>query len=356
MIKVGIIGFGLSGRYLQAPFFESHAAFQLHTIATSQADVQAAYPQVRHVTNWESMLDDPTIDLISITSPNETHLEYARRCILAGKHVLVEKPLCATASEASSLVELAKKHKKHLFVYQNRRFDSDFLTIQQLLVSGRLGQLLRWEARFDRFKPTRNVKVWKETPTATSGIWYDLGAHLLDQCIAMFGTPDSVQGRVFSQRPESQVDDAFDVLLQFGPMTAQLSATMLARYEGPRYILHGTEGTYVKFGIDIQEDQLKAGWLPDQEGYGVEPAEHRSIFYDNDRQAHPIPVVAGRWMTLYDNMADVILSGATPLIPLEQIVAQVGVLAQVSNSSHNIYRVPPDFCVVGTTLIRGTRF
>jgi len=331
-LNVALIGFGLSGRYLQAPFFAQHPDFHLKTVMTSQPDLPSAYPQASRASSLAEVLADATIDLVSICSPNATHFDYTRQCLQAGKHVLVEKPFTATAAEAEELMDLAKKQGRHVFAFQNRRFDSDFLTVQKLLAGGRLGDLLRYDANFNRFKPQLNVKKWKEQPAASNGILYDLGAHLIDQCIALFGAPLSVQGETYTQRAESDIDDAFDIWLDYGPMKAYLHASLLVREPTPRYVLHGTNASFVKYGIDPQEDQLKAGLLPGMPGFGEEAAALNGTLYtevNNAPHTETIETLPGNWPALFANLADVLLRGAEPLIKMEQVVQQLRVIGQV---------------------------
>ena len=331
-INVALVGFGLSGRYLQAPFFEKSTDFQLKTVLTSQQDWQALYPQTSRVRSMAAVLADEAIDLVSICSPNETHFDYTRQGLLAGKHVLVEKPFTATAAEAEELMALAKKQGRHLLAFQNRRFDSDFLTVQKLLASGRLGGLLRYEAHFNRFKPLLSPKKWKEQPAAANGVLYDLGTHLIDQCIALFGAPQAVQGETYPQRAGSDIDDAFDLWLDYGPMKAYLRASLLVREPAPRYVLHGTEASFVKYGIDQQEDHLKAGLLPGTPGFGEEPAAFYGTLYteegDVPRQ-EKVDSQPGNWPALFDNMAHVLLRGAEPVIRMAEVVQQLRVIGQV---------------------------
>ncbi len=331
-LNVALIGFGLSGRYLQAPFFEKSTDFCLKTVMTSKQDWQALYPQAGRAGSIAEVLADASIDLVSICSPNETHFDYARQCLLAGKHVLVEKPFTATAAEAEELIALAQKQGRHVFAFQNRRFDSDFLTIQQLLAGGRLGGLLRYEAHFNRFKPLLNPKKWKEIPAASNGILYDLGAHLIDQCIALFGAPQAVQGETYAQRVGSDIDDAFDIWLDYGTMKAYLHASLMVREPAPRYVLHGTEASFVKYGIDQQEDQLRAGLLPGMPGFGKEPAALYGTLYTEAGDVNRQEIMEsqpGNWQALFDNMADVLLRGAAPIIRMEEVVQQLQVIGQV---------------------------
>lgn len=331
-INVAIVGFGLSGRYLQAPFFETNPYFHLKTVVTSQQALQETYPHVAKADSLAAVLADDSIDLVSIASPNDTHFDFARQCLLADKHVLVEKPFTATAAEAETLVSLAASRNRHLFVFQNRRFDSDFLTVRKVIDSGSLGDLLRFEARYDRFKPLLNPKKWKETPGSSNGILYDLGAHLIDQSIALFGAPQSVWGETYTQREGSTIDDAFDLRLDYGKLKVQLSSSLLMREPTPRYLLQGTKGMFVKYGIDAQEDHLKAGLLPGDAGFGLESDEFQGVL--NTETAGlafrgKVETEAGDWGILFRNIADVVLRGSERIIRLEEVVAQMRVIEAV---------------------------
>ncbi len=334
-INVAIVGFGLSGRYLQAPFFETNPDFQLKTVVTSQQALQETYPHVQRAESLAAVLADDSIDLVSISSPNHTHFDYARQCLLAGKHVLVEKPFTATVEEAETLVKLAMTQNRHLFVFQNRRFDSDFLTVKKVIESGCLGALLRFEARFDRFKPLLNPKKWKETPTKGNGILYDLGAHLIDQSIALFGVPQAVWGETYTQREGSSIEDAFDLRLDYGKLKVQLSSSLLMREPTPRYLVQGTKGTFVKYGIDVQEEHLKAGMLPGDAGFGMESADFQGrinteiegLGFRGSVETEP-----GDWGALFENIADVILREGFGVVRLEEVVGQMRVIEGVGNN------------------------
>jgi len=331
-INVAIIGFGLSGRYLQAPFFETNPDFQLKMVVTSQQALQETYPHVTRADSLSDVLTDASIDLVSISSPNNTHFDYARQSLLAGKHVLVEKPFTVTVAEAETLVSLAAAQKRHLFVFQNRRFDSDFLTVKKVIESGSLGDLLRYEARFDRFKPLLNVKKWKETSAAGNGILYDLGAHLIDQSIGLFGAPQAVWGETYTQREGSSIEDAFDLRLDYGKLKVQLSASLLMREPTPRYLVQGTKGTFVKYGIDVQEDHLKAGMLPGDPGFGIESADFQgrvNTEIEGLGFRGKVETLPGNWQLLFQNIADVLLRDGEALIRLEEVLGQMRVIEGV---------------------------
>lgn len=332
-LTVGIVGFGLSGRYLQAPFFVSHPGFRLKAIATSRREaLQEAFPGVLGIDGLEGLLDDPEIDLVSICSPNETHYPYADAALRAGKHVLVEKPACATAAQLRELQATAAKNERHLFVFQNRRWDSDFLTVRQLLRNETLGRLINYEARFDRWKPEPNAKGWKETPAPSSGMLYDLGAHIIDQAVALFGRPLAVNGRSWIQRPFSSIEDAFDVQLDYDHHRVSLSCSLLVREPTPRYVLHGEKGSFVKYGIDIQEDQLRAGSRPRDDGFGEEPTEQDGILHTESGglvSRGKLRTLKGSWWDLFENLHAVITSGAASAVPIEEIILQLEIMEAV---------------------------
>lgn len=332
MIKVGLVGFGLSGRWLQAPFFSVHPAFHLKSIVTSQEIPKEIFPQTGRVNSFEELLADNELDLISICTPNFTHFEYAKRVLEAGKHVLVEKPMTATYEESQILIELAKSKNKVLTVYQNRRFDSDFMTLQRVIQAGMLGDLHSYEARYDRYKPELHTKQWKEETSPGSGILYDLGSHIIDQAIYLFGSPDAIEGEVFIQREGSKIDDAFDIRLAFGKVRVMLKSSLLMKEQAPRYSVHGLAGSFFKKGIDVQEDHLKAGYLPGMEGFGLEPEEQNAEIYTNLAGLEfkgTIDTVKGNWLYLYQNLAEAIAGKAEIIIKPEQVAEQLRIIEKV---------------------------
>ena len=332
MLNVAIIGFGLSGRYLQAPFFEANPNFNLKTIVSNSQNPQAIFPNVNVAKSLEEVLADDSIDLVSICSPNATHFEYAKRTLLAGKHVLVEKPFTATVQEAEELIDLAKKQGKILSVFQNRRFDSDFLTVQKVIESGVLGRIINFEIHYNRFKPILNPKKWKEVIAPGNGIIYDLGAHIIDQTIVLFGVPKSVWGERFTQRETSEVDDAFDIRLDYGDLKVSLKASLLVREDSPRYIIYGTKGSYVKYGIDVQEDHLKLGMLPQDAGFGIESTSNSGILnteFNGITFRGTVETQKGAWGLLFQNLHDVIVDGKELMIKCEDVLEQIKIIEQV---------------------------
>jgi scyllo-inositol 2-dehydrogenase (NADP+) len=334
MLHVAIIGFGLSGRYLQAPFFETNLNFNLTTIVSVNQNPAAFYPNVKVAKSIDEVLADGTIDLVSICSPNETHFDYTKLALQAGKHVLVEKPFTATSKEAEELISLAKKQDKILTIFQNRRWDSDFLTVKKIIEENRLGEILNFDIHFNRFKPALNGKKWKERNTASSGVLYDLGAHIIDQTIALFGVPKNVWGQTYVQREHSTIDDAFDIRLDYGKLKVTLRSSLMVREDSPRYVIHGTKGSFVKYGIDVQEDQLKAGGMPIDISFGVEPIEQWGTLY-SEKDGLPftekIKTEKGNWAMLFQNIYNAIMHSETLLVKPEEVLEQIKIMEIVKN-------------------------
>jgi len=340
MLNVAIIGFGLSGKYLQATFFEANPNFTLKTIVSNSQNPQAIFPNVKVAKTLDEVLMDDSIDLVSICSPSSTHFEYAKRTLLAGKNVLVEKPFTATAEEAEELIELSKKKGKVLSVFQNRRFDSDFMTVQKVIEGGFLGKIVNFEIHFNRYKPVLNPKKWKEVIAPANGIIYDLGSHIIDQAITLFGIPKNVWGQTFTQREHSEIDDAFDIRLDYEDLKVTLKSSLLVREDSPRYIIHGTKGSFIKYGIDVQEDHLKAGMLPDDDGFGLESASNSGILnteFNGLAFRGTVETMKGNWALLFQNLHDAIVDGKELFVKPEEVLEQIRIITTVkapANDEH----------------------
>lgn len=334
MLNVAIVGFGLSGRYLQAPFFVSNKNYCLKTILSNNQNPKEFFPEVNVVKNIEEILNDTSIDLVSICSPNNTHYTYAKLALNANKNVLVEKPFTAFSYQAQELITLAKTKNKTLAIFQNRRFDSDFLTVQKLISSQQLGKILNFEIHYNRFKPELNSKKWKETNEEGTGIIYDLGAHIIDQVIALFGSPTNIWGQSFIQREHSLIDDAFDIKLGYGELKVTLRSSLLVNHPSPRYIIDGTEGSFVKYGLDVQEDQLKTSMKPTDVVFGTESIEHQGKLYFNTEGntiIKNIPTEKGNWALLFENLYQSIINGTPLLIKPENVLEQIKIIEKVIN-------------------------
>lgn len=332
-IRVAMIGFGLSGRYLQGPFFQNHPDFNLVKILTSQST--EAIPDYQGIPTSskveEAWLDDQ-VDLVAICSPNDTHYALTLSCLQAGKHVLVDKPMAGSLEEIQTLYDEAERQQKVLAVFQNRRFDSDFLTIKDIIQSGKLGKIVRVEVRYDRFKPELNPKKWKEEVRSANGILYDLGAHIIDQMIDLFGEPERVMGRTYQERMGTTIDDAFDILASYsnGP-SVLLHSSLLAKEPLPRYVIYGTNGSFLKYGIDVQEDHLKAGVLPTEARYGYEPADQNGYCFTEEGRIC-VETRRGDWGSLFTSLSQAIQGKGPFVVTRKQMEAQFKVIASIQSN------------------------
>ncbi|MEG5548670.1 oxidoreductase [Enterobacter wuhouensis] len=269
-IRVGLIGYGYAGKTFHAPLIAGTPGMTLAAVSSSDAaKVHADWPNVPVVSEPKHLFNDPNIDLIVIPTPNDTHFPLAKAALEAGKHVVVDKPFTVTLSQARELEALAKSLGRLLSVFHNRRWDSDFLTVKALLSEGTLGEIAYFESHFDRYRPQVRNR-WREQAGPGSGIWYDLAPHLLDQAVNLFGLPVSMTVDLAQLRPGAQATDYFHAVLSYPQRRIILHGTMLAAAESARYILHGTRGSYVKFGLDPQEDRLKNGERLPQEDWGYD--------------------------------------------------------------------------------------
>jgi len=313
-VQVGVIGFGLGGRVFHAPIISAVPGLQLAAIVERSGDsARAAYPNVKVVRTVSELLAIDSIELVVVTTPNPTHLDLARQCLMAGRHVVVDKPFATTYAEAAELVRIAEERGRLITVYQNRRWDGDFLTLRRIMQDGRLGRLVLFESHMERYRPTLKSEAWRELPTPGSGLWFDLGPHLLDQAFVLFGPPESMTAELRAERDAAAVDDAFDVVLHYPRMRVLLRSNLLTCVPGPRFRLNGTQGSFVKYGSDPQEDALKAGEKPGRPNWGQEPKENWGTLSiaDGDKITETrIPTETGDYRRYYENVRDAIVSGA----------------------------------------------
>jgi predicted dehydrogenase len=249
------------------------------------------------------------IDVVVVVTSNTSHHPIAKQCLLAGRHVVVDKPFTTTLAEAEDLVRLARQQRRLLSVYQDRRYTGDFVTVQQVVAGGALGRVVSYEAHFDRFRPELRPGAWREQPLPGSGVWFDLGPHLVDQALLLFGTPEAVSADIRIERDGAAADDAFDVTLHYPRLRALLRGTMLGITPGPSFAVSGTRGSFVKHGLDPQEAALKAGRTPDEPGWDVEPAELHGRL-TTPEGTRTIPTVRSSFTHYYENIRDAILGKA----------------------------------------------
>ena len=264
------------------------------------------FPSIKIMKTIEEVLADPSIELVVITSPNTTHFPYAKAALEAGKHVVVEKPFTNTSAEALELIELSKKTGKICSVFHNRRYVADFLTMKKILGDGLLGEPREFFAHYDRYRPEpRTYGLWREHELPGSGVFYDLGPHLLDQALVLFGKPKYITADIRKMKPYSKVDDFFDVKLEYKDLIVTLHSSMLVREMGPRYIIHGTKGSFIKHGEDPQEDLLKAGVVPTSPDWGKEEEQYFGLIHTevNGKEIKEIyPSLKGSFGYYYDNL------------------------------------------------------
>ena len=277
IFNTGIIGFGMAGQFFHAPFIETSKGFNLKKISTrnpqSREKAKLIYPNAELVDTADDIINDPSIDMVVVASPNKTHYELTKAALLAGKHVVVDKPFTSTTKEADELIALSKKMGRVLAVYQNRRFTSDFRTVTKILESGILGRLVDYNVNYHLYRPALRENSWKEVDEAGTGILYDLGSHIIDQALILFGMPQTVTANIQKQRTGTFIDDYFRITLQYSGLSVNLNASYLTRKPGPTFELHGEKGSFVKYGMDIQEDTLKQEKMPDSPLWGKEPDE-----------------------------------------------------------------------------------
>jgi predicted dehydrogenase len=306
-VRAALVGFGNAGRIFHAPLIAGVPGLELACVVSSKpAAVLAEWPQVAVVTQPTQAFDDPSIDLVVIATSNESHFSLAQAALLAGKHVLVDKPCTVTLAQTDTLLALARERGLVFTVFQNRRFDADFLTLQKVIHSGVLGRIVHFESHFDRYRPVVPDR-WREQPLPGSGLWFDLGAHLVDQALLLFGMPQSIALDTACQRDGAQVNDYFHAQLRYGDrhpdLRVILHASALVPAVGPRFVVHGTLGSFVKYGLDVQEDALKAGGRPKWgmlDGWGVDSQAATITTYPQGQlHTQAVPPVGGHYCALY---------------------------------------------------------
>ena len=280
IIKTALLSYGMSGKVFHAPFIVAHPGFQLVGCwERSQKKIQADYPEAISYPTMEALLADESIELVIINTPNNTHFDYATKALLANKHVVVEKAFTTTVAEGESLKELAAKQQKRISVYQNRRYDSDFRTVQKVIQSKVLGELVEAEFHYDRFKPIVGPKLHKETAGPGAGLLMDLGPHLIDEAVSLFGMPNSIFADIRVTRPLSKVDDWFDLTLYYADFRVRLKASGFVKEAIPANIIHGCNGSFLKTRADIQEADLLAGKKPGTSYWGIEPESEQGLLH-----------------------------------------------------------------------------
>jgi predicted dehydrogenase len=337
-INVGLIGFGFAGRTFHAPIVRAVDGLRLAAILQRKGNEAAnTYPDVRIARTLEELIASDSIQLVVIATPNTSHFDLARQCLLAGRDVVIDKPFATTYAEAAELVSLAEKCGRLLSVYQSRRFDGDFKTVRNLVESEALGRIVLYESHYDRYRLQLRPGAWREQPGAGSGVFFDLGPHLIDQALALFGQPEAVSADVRIERDGAVVDDAFDVTLLYRRLRVFLRGTMLASKPAPHFLIHGTTGSYVKYGLDPQENALKRGEIPGGPEWGKEPPEAwgtLSLVDGDNINERTVPTEAGDYRGYYENVRDAIHKKAALAVTPQAALSVMRVLELAKQSSH----------------------
>jgi scyllo-inositol 2-dehydrogenase (NADP+) len=322
-IKTAILSYGMSGEVFHAPLIHAHPGFEISTIVQRSKDTaKEHYPTCTLARTVDEAIGDPAIELVIVNTPNELHFNQASRAILAGKHVVVEKPFTVTVHEADQLIELAKEKNRLLTAFQNRRWDGDFLTLKQVFDNGWVGRVVEFEAHYDRFRNYVEPNTWKEESGIGKGILYNLGSHMLDQVLVLFGMPESIDARIGIQRTNGKVDDFYDLRLNYTGVNVIVKSSYLVREQGPRYQLHGTEGSFVTASnVDPQEQALKEKKIPGSAGWGSMPEETWGKLNTTLKGEHVqkrIETIPGNYLGFYDNVYAAIREGAPLAVKPEQ--------------------------------------
>lgn len=321
-VKTGLASYGMSGLVFHAPLLHVNPGFEMVKIVErSYKGSKTRYPYVQVAKSFEELLADESIELIIVNTPDSTHFDYCKMSLEAGKHVVVEKPFTIRSSEAEELIRLSKVNKCLLSVFQNRRWDGDYLTVKKVVKEQLLGRLVSFEANWNRYRNFIQPDTWKEEPNVGAEIVYNLGAHTIDQVYDLFGMPNRVSADIGIQRTDGKVDDYYNIIMRYKDLLVNLKTSYLVREDGPRYILHGTEGSFLKWGLDPQEDDLKAGKYPDAPDWGSEPKKMWGKLNTDIGGLHitgRVETISGNYLAYYNNIYDVIRNDAGLIVEPEQ--------------------------------------
>lgn len=350
-IKTALCSFGMSGWVFHAPFISVHPGFEFYAVLERTRNLaREKYPAVKTFRTLEDMLADEQVELVIVNTPSITHFDIAKQVIMAGKHLVVEKPFTPTVAEAATLIEMADKKKVKLSVYHNRRYDSDYRTVKKVLDEGLLGNIIDAEIHYDRYTPELSVKAHKETPTPGVGSLYDLGSHLIDQALQLFGMPLAVSADIASFRPGSQVTDYFDLKLFYPSQRVTLKSSYYVREALPGYIFHGTKGSFIKPKTDVQETDLQAGKTPGTDNWGIEPEREKGLLHtEKDARLNDgvgqgmivreyIPSLPGNYLDYYTGIFETIRNGKQLPVTATEAMEVISIIeaALESNSKRKV--------------------
>ncbi|MBV0887776.1 oxidoreductase [Komagataeibacter oboediens] len=337
-LRVGLIGYGFAGRTFHAPLIAAIPGLRLVAISSGQPEtVLRDWPEVTVTATPDALFALPDLDMVVIASPNTTHADLAIAALRAGLHVVVDKPFTTTLAQARMVGQVAREQGRFLSVFQNRRWDSDFLGIRTLISNGQIGRMTELESRMDRFRPQVRER-WRETDEAGCGLWFDLGPHMADQALQLFGLPDHVQASLARQRDDARGNDWAQVLLTYGERRVSLHCSLLSAWSGPRFVVHGTRGTVLKRRTDQQENQLRSGIRPGDQGWGEDPDD--LLVFDGSETPRTFPTPPGDYRIYYAMLRDAIMGRGLNPVPPIQAVALMAVMETCVDSSQRRMALP----------------
>ncbi len=333
-IQTALLSYGMSGRIFHAPFIEIHPGFELvGSYERSQKNIQKAYPGTHSYDSLDEVIHDADIELIIVNTPIPTHFEYASQALKAGKHVVVEKAFTNSTEEAKELQKIASEVGKHIFVYQNRRWDSDFLTVKKIFESGQLGEIVEAEFHFDRFNGIKSPKMHKEVPGPGAGIIFDLGPHIIDQALHLFGNPTHVFADLRKTRPGTEVEDLFEILLYYPEMRVRLKAGYYFKAPIPAFQLHGKLGSFIKTRSDRQEIDLDAGQKPQGKEWGLDSPSDYGLIHVDGTNPDRVASEKGDFMAFYENVYQSLRGDALPAVSVQDGINSMRVIDAAIESS-----------------------
>ena len=310
-IKTALCSFGMSGYVFHAPLLAANPNFELGTVwERTKNEAEKQYPDIRTLRTYEELLSDEQLQLVVVNTPSITHFDYTKKALEAGKHVVVEKPFTATVKQAETLIALAKEKNLQLTVFHNRRWDSDFKTVKKILDANVLGEIKDVEIHYDRYEPALSSKTHKEEPTAAVGSIYDLGSHLIDQALQLFGKPKAIFADADNYRTHSKVIDYFDIKLFYNHFRVALKSSYFVKEPTPAYVLHGTKGSFLKSRADVQEAALKKLVSPLDSNWGAEPTDQKGVLHTiNEGNSIKKEIISekGNYMDFYNQLYDAIV-------------------------------------------------
>lgn len=329
-IRTAILSYGMSGLVFHGPLLKVNNRFKVLQVWERSKEISKKhFPNVQIARTFDEILNNPDIELVIVNTPDKFHSEMAKRVISAGKHLAIEKPIAQKSAEAEELINLAIKKGVLLTVFQNRRWDGDFLTVQKILREKKLGRLVEFESHYDRYRTEITPNTWKEEADEFGGVLYNLGSHMIDQAYVLFGKPTAVTAHLKIVRTAGVVTDYYDIRLEYDGFSAILKCSYLVKNPGPRYSLYGEYGTFYKHGIDPQEELLKAGNLPDSDEWGTEPIDDwGTLVYEKDGEdiEELVETIPGNYSVFYNNLYDAIRKGKELFVKPEETVAVLKII------------------------------